>query len=167
MDDGSEKENASQSSLKEVSKSRRRLTTPVHKIMSRISSSGDNKKSEISLKSRLSFQNWRRRKSTRREAKHEGGDDGDDREDKDGKIHEPLVRTALRPNAQSPDQTRRLKRREPLKAAPLAESEDIDLTAPKKAKIIASAARRLTAFTTTTPLKVGRSFHKKRVTEHL
>ena len=161
MSDVSEKENEPVPLMKEASHHRRRLTAPMHKILGRLSAFGENKKSEMPVKSRLSFQHWRRQKFARKGSKT----DDSVKEDAHGSANEPVVRLALVPNA-SPGQPGRLKRREPLKAAPLAESEDIDLSEPKKPKLI-TAARRFTAFTTTRPIVVRRTFHKMRVTEYL
>nr|CDS33762.1 IQ motif and SEC7 domain containing protein 1 [Hymenolepis microstoma] len=139
---------------------RRSIAGPMHKLFKRLSGiPSDNRISETTIKTRLSFQTWRRRKTIDRKTE-------EDDEIKMENICTVDGETFMRPlmaSSTPATQPRELKRG-PLKAAPLAEAEEVVFLEAKRPKLIASAAKRFSAISNK-PKRVTNRFRRPRATE--
>lgn len=151
MAEEAEKENAVILSVKKAPfTSRRSLATPMNKLIRRLSGMpSEGRTSEVPRKARLSFQTWKRRKSISQEGKEEG--DG-------GKKREPLVRLSMISSMPPGQSSLNLKR------APIAETEEVNLSDAKKPKLIVTAARRLTTLSAR-PIRGNHRLRSKRMTD--
>lgn len=137
---------------------RRSITGPMQKLFKRLSGiPSENRVSEIPVKSRLSFQAWRRRKALDCKKKEESTN-----------VHRGKEENYLKPLAISSIQTsqRRELKRGPLRAAPLAETEEVIFAEAKRPKLIATAAKRFSAISSR-PKRVTARRRKRRATEIL
>ncbi|VDD75513.1 unnamed protein product [Mesocestoides corti] len=148
--------------------SRRSFAGPMKKLMKRLSGmppeTGPPKTPRLEPvpKKRVSFQGWRHRRSTNRVKNDNSA----------SRVMPPptsagLIRQSLLPNMQLPRHsitTAPPRRRAPLRAAPIAEPEEVKLSKEKKPRTISSAARRFSAITTKSK-KSG--LERKRVTEFM
>ncbi|VDN96815.1 unnamed protein product [Rodentolepis nana] len=139
---------------------RRSIAGPMHKLFKRLSGiPSDNRLSETTIKTRLSFQTWRRRKTI------------DHKTEEDEEIKMENICTMDRETFMKPlmisntpiIQPRELKRG-PLKAAPLAEAEEVVFHEAKRPKLIATAAKRFSAISNK-PKRVTNRFRRPRATE--
>ncbi|KAM7536040.1 hypothetical protein Aperf_G00000103679 [Anoplocephala perfoliata] len=138
---------------------RKSITGPMHRLIKRLSGIPSQRGvSEIPVKSRLSFQAWRRRKAMDCKKEEEAGN-----------AHTEKGENFLKPltvaSSTQPNQRRDLKRG-PLRAAPLAEAEEIIFTKAKRPKLIASAAKRFSAISSR-PNRVTTRNRRRRATEIL
>ncbi|VDM19773.1 unnamed protein product, partial [Hydatigera taeniaeformis] len=144
---------------KKVTTSRRSLATPMNKLMRRLSGMpSESRTLEATRKTRLSFQTWKRRKSLSQESREEGRGSGGDGGGGGETKHEPLVSLSLisiMPTNQSPLV---------LKRAPIAKTEEVNLSIAKKPKLITTAARRLSLLSAR-PIRGNHRLRSKRVTE--
>ncbi|VDL59566.1 unnamed protein product [Hymenolepis diminuta] len=139
---------------------RRSIAGPMHKLFKRLSGiPSENRISETPIKTRLSFQTWRRRKTIDRK---KIGEDEVTMEDMCTMNAEVFMKPLMVSNTPA-IQLRELKRG-PLRAAPLAEAEEVIFLEAKRPKLIASAAKRFSAISNR-PKRVTNRFRRHRATE--
>ena len=148
---------------------RRSIAAPMHKLIHRFSGIPSQSSShEKPLKTRLSFQSWKRRRSivpwsNQDCQKVAQDDDDDDDNDADSENRPVLAQLPHILPTLVPLPSHKFAPRESLKRAPLAEPEEVILSDSKKPKLLLTGNHRLSRFSAK-PIKAHYSLRKSRAT---